>query len=347
MNGLILKNYKKQIQRNQFLNLYDLSFFSVETLNIHSQTLKSNPLRDSSLRHNPVLIPQKIKDDLPVIVVLSGFTGNGPKSFGMKSFEKNFPQSVDEWFYKNKGPPSLVVFVDAMTFWGGSQFINSRGAGRYEDYIMKEIIPAIQKTYPVKKQPKYWCVMGGSSGGYGALHLASRFPNQFGLVAALAPDSAFELNLLPEIYSILPKIEKLGGIKEVKKMTIEGRLQKRRDFHDIVNIIGMACCYSKSEIRFPIDSKTGAVIDPLWKEWKQNDPIVFLKKRTKGLQKLKGLLLDVGKYDQFNLQYGARRIRQVLKEQKIPLEYSEFDGDHFDISSRRPIVWQWLSKKWS
>ena len=338
---------KNLVQREPFLNCYDLKFFKIETLSIHSQILKSNPLKDPSLRHNPVLIPRKIKGDLPVIVILAGFTGNGPQYFGVKSFERNFPQSMDEWFYKQRGVSPLVVFVDAMTFFGGSQFINSSGAGRYEDYIIKEVIPAITEVYPVKKQPRYWCVMGGSSGGYGALHLASRFPHRLGLAAALAPDSAFELSLLPEIYSALPTIEKLGGIGGVKKMMVEGSLQRRGDFHDIVNVVGMASCYSKNGVQLPVDSDTGVIIDPLWREWKQKDPVVFLKRRTRNLRKLHGLLLDVGKYDQFNLQYGGRRIRQLFKESKISIEYSEFEGDHFDISSRRPLVWKWLTRHWS
>ena len=330
-------------QRSPFLNTYDLKFFDVETLVVRSDILKQNPLKDPFLRHNPVLIPKKKKQDLPVILVLSGFTSNGPKSFGHKTFEQNLPQSMDEWFYKNNGPLSLVVFVDAMNFWGGSQFINSPG-GRYEDYIMKELVLEIKKAYSVKKQSLYWCVMGGSSGGYGALHLASLYPHRLGLVAALAPDSAFELSLLPEIYLALPLIYQLGGVRKIKQMLKEGSLQKHKDFHQIVNVIGMATCYhSKNELQFPID-QTGRVISSIWREWKKKDPVIFLKRRN--LKKLHGIFLDVGKQDQFNLQYGARRIKDILKEKKIKFDYSEFDGDHFDISSRHPLAWQWLSRKW-
>ena len=329
--------------RDSFLNLYDLKFFEVETLTVQSQVLRKNPLKDPSLRHNPILLPRRIKKDLPVIIILSGFTGSGPKSFGVKPFESNIPQSIDKWFYKNKDLSPLVVFIDTMTCWGGSQFINSRASGLYEDYVMKEILPAIEQNYSVKSSPKYWCLMGGSSGGYGALHLASRFPKRFGLAAALAPDSAFDLSLLPEIYSTLPTIHRLGSMNRIKKMMAGGHLQKQRNFHNIVNVIGMAHCYSKNAIEFPIDSHTGILRASIWREWKRNDPLVFLKKRQlKGLQ----VLLDVGSYDEFNLQYGARHIYQILKEQQVSCHYSEFDGGHFDLSSRHNRVWEWLSKIW-
>lgn len=340
---------KTHIQKHPLLSTHNLKFFNIETLVIQSQTLKNNPLKDPTLRHNPILIPRKVKHDLPVILVLSGFTGNGPQSFNLKTFEENFPQSIDKWFYKNKSFSPLVVFIDAMTFWGGSQFINSIGSGNYEDYIMKELIHGIKQNYSIKTQPQYWCVMGGSSGGYGALHLASRYPHQIGLTAALAPDSAFELSLLPEIYLAFPIIQQLGGVKKIKQLMKAGKLQKQKDFHRIINVLGMAACYSKhykkDEDLFPINPQTGSVIAHSWKEWKKKDPIKFLKKRN--LKALHGILLDVGKYDQFNLQYGARRIKEILKEKKIKLDYSEFDGGHFDISSRRPLVWQWLSQRWS
>ena len=367
---------KTMVSRNSFLNIYDLKFFRVETLSLESQALKENPLKDPSLRHNPILVPQKGKGPWPVILVLSGFTGNGPKSFGIKSFENNFPQQVDQWFHKNQKEGPLVVFVDAMTFWGGSQFINSPGAGSYEDYIMKELIPTIKRIYSVKMEPQYWCAMGGSSGGYGALHLASRFPHLFGWAAALAPDSAFELNLLPEIISCLPRIEKLGGAKGIKKMLTEGNLQKQPDFHNIMNVMGMASCYAMSGghalrsynlgkghsrdktlgvsrqeadlwgMDFPIDSHTGELVKPLWREWQKHDPVFFLKKRRQKIKTLCGVLLDVGRYDQFNLQYGARRIYKIFQENKVSVKYSEFEGNHFDISSRRFVVWEWLSQKW-
>ena len=338
---------KTQVEKISSLDLYDLKFFNVETLKIQSSFLKNNPLKDPFIRYNPVLVPKAVSkkgnSEYPVILVLSGFTGNGPQSFGRKAFEPNFPQAMDEWFYRNKGPEALVVFVDAMTFWGGSQFVNSAGSGQYEDYVIQEILPALRDHYPVKESSRYWCVMGGSSGGYGALHLASRHPSQLGLVAALAPDSAFEISLLPEIYSTLPTIQNLGGIRGVKKKMKERLLQSRRDFHDIINVVGMASCYSE-ELAFPVDPHTGVLISSTWKEWKQKDPIVFFKKRD--LKKIHKVRLDVGKYDQFNLQYGARQIYQLLREKKVPCAYSEFDGGHFDLSSRRLLVWQWLRDLW-
>ena len=40
---------------------------------------------------------------------------------------------------RRTGPPDIVVFVDAWTSWGDSQFINSTSTGRYMDYLCDEV----------------------------------------------------------------------------------------------------------------------------------------------------------------------------------------------------------------
>lgn len=183
-----------QSQLQSGLHVFQLKNFNLETLTIKSQALKGNPWNDSVVRHNPVLAPKSKppRDGYPVVLVLAGFTGNGPKYFGLRTFEANFPQELDQCVSENRAPLALYVFVDAMTFWGGSQFLNSDGMGRYEDYVVKELCQAISEKYPAEQLGKRWCVMGGSSGGYGALHLASKYPEKFSTMAAVAPDSFFD-----------------------------------------------------------------------------------------------------------------------------------------------------------
>ena len=113
----------------------------------------------------------------------------------------------------------------------------------------------------------------------------------------------------------------------------------------------MAHCYApkksfkKDFLEFPIDLHTGEVHSSLWKDWLKHDPVRFLKARKKYLEK-KTIHLDVGKYDNFSLQFGARQIKNVLKEAKIKHTYTEFPGNHFGLSERRLGFLQKLSKSW-
>lgn len=331
---------------------YSLKNFDFRTLEIESRCLKNNPLGDPTIRYNPILIPKTVTEPLPVVFVLSGFTGNGPKSLNIKSYEPNMPQTLDDCMAAGVAPAAIYVLVDAWTYWGGSQFINSQGTGQYEDYIMTELLPAVEQNFLIQKDAKYRCVCGASSGGYGALHLGSQFPDQFGLIGAIAPDSFFEMSLLPEIYRALPLITKIGGLSAIKKEMQTGRLLKRREAHTLLNVIGMMMCYCPSpeeewEKSIPIDFKTGKIIEEIWQIWLEHDPVRFLPARQQAVQKVHRFYLDVGQQDQFFLQYGTRRIKAVLDKLGATVDYTEFDGNHFDIGDRRPQLWQWLKNQWN
>lgn len=41
----------------------------------------------------------------------------------------------------------MLVFVDAWTAYGGSQFVDSRGTGRYHSYLCEEVVPFVDARY--------------------------------------------------------------------------------------------------------------------------------------------------------------------------------------------------------
>lgn len=342
-----------QLEVTDFLNLYEFKSLRPKTLMVESEALKKNPLRDSNRRRNPVLVPatEAPKQGWPVVFMLSGYAGNGTKYFSDKGFEDNAVQTLDIAIQNGEAPQAVYVFVDAWTSWGGSQFINSGGMGNYEDYIVQELVPAVKDSFSVDSSHSRWCIFGGSSGGYGALHLSSQYPELFSWVVAIAPDCFFEASLLPEVYQAIPIIEKIGGVKAVMDKMQEGNFLKTKDAFTVLNAIAMTLCYSpamnKEGLEFPIDPITGLRIEEVWQRWQIRDPINFLPLRQSALEKLKGIYLDVGTRDQFHLQYGVRQIKETLKKVNVPLSYSEFDGTHSDIGERRVDAWQWLFKKWS
>ncbi len=63
-------------------------------------------------------------------MVLNGFTGNGSSHFNPKFNETPSALVIDSAFSRGEAPEALYVFVDAMTSWGGSQFINSAASGK-------------------------------------------------------------------------------------------------------------------------------------------------------------------------------------------------------------------------
>ena len=68
---------------------------------------------------------------------------------------------------------------------GTSFYINSRdGKRRYEDFLLQEFIPGIEKRYRTQAGRGSRGIAGISMGGYGALHIAFSHPQLFAAVGA-------------------------------------------------------------------------------------------------------------------------------------------------------------------
>ncbi|MEW6207741.1 MAG: alpha/beta hydrolase-fold protein [Acidobacteriota bacterium] len=65
-----------------------------------------------------------------------------------------------------------------------SFYLNSKNGARYEDAIIKDLIPHIEKTYRAIGTPSARAIQGLSMGGFGALLLAFKHPEMFSSVTA-------------------------------------------------------------------------------------------------------------------------------------------------------------------
>jgi len=93
-------------------------------------------------------------------------------------------------------------------------YINSKdGKNRYEDFLLQEFFPFIEKRYRAALGRANRAISGVSMGGYGALHLAFRHPQLFSSVSA---HSAALIEKLPGFLGISPssspRARVLGGV---------------------------------------------------------------------------------------------------------------------------------------
>ncbi len=73
-------------------------------------------------------------------------------------------------------------YIIAIPYGANSFYLNAKNGLRYEDAIVKDFIPFIDKTY--RTNPKNRMIAGISMGGYGALMIAFKHPEMFVGVAA-------------------------------------------------------------------------------------------------------------------------------------------------------------------
>lgn len=106
----------------------------------------------------------------------------------------------------------LRDFLIATPAGGATFYINSKdGKVRYEDFLLQEFFPFIEKRYRAAPGRANRAISGVSMGGYGALHLAFRHPQLFSAVSA---HSAALIEKLPNFLGApqSPRSRVLGGV---------------------------------------------------------------------------------------------------------------------------------------
>src|SRR6266571_5332855 len=168
---------------------------------VESRALAGNALGDPATRPLWVYLPPGYDDEpdrrYVCIYVIQGLTGQLDMWRNRTPFRLNFPELTDAGMASGAIGPAIVVYVDAWTSLGGSQYVNSPGTGRYHDYLCDEIVPFVDQHYRTDPSRERRGIQGKSSGGYGALITPLLRPDLFSGLGSHAGDSLFEACYLP------------------------------------------------------------------------------------------------------------------------------------------------------
>ena len=174
----------------------------LDDLVIESTALTGNRLGDPADRPLWVYVPPGYDDDprrrYPSIYVIQGYTGHLTMWHNRSAFKQPYPERADALFASGGAPPCIVVYVDAWTAYGGSQFVDSPGTGRYHSYLCDEVVPFVDARYRTLAAPEHRGIQGKSSGGFGAMITPMLRPDLFGGLATHAGDSLYECSYIPE-----------------------------------------------------------------------------------------------------------------------------------------------------
>ena len=133
-----------------------------------SEALKENALGDPHVRPLWVYVPPGYDDEperrYSSIYLIQGLTGQLDMWRNRAAFRKNPPELMDELFASGGAPPAVLVWVDAWTSLGGSQFLDSPGTGRYHTYLCDEIVPWVDARYRTLADAAHRGIAGKSSG---------------------------------------------------------------------------------------------------------------------------------------------------------------------------------------
>jgi S-formylglutathione hydrolase FrmB len=245
--------------------------------------------------------------------------------------------------------PVITVFPDCWTRLGGNQYINSSAVGRYADYLVKEVLPEIDRRYRTYSDPRKRAVFGKSSGGYGAIVHGMKHARHWGAVACHSGDMYFDFCYRNDIPKVLDVLARYGRDPARFLRRLHAKQKLSGEDGTALMFLAMAASYdpdpsSRLGFRLPMDLRTGELDERRWARWLRHDPIHLVQRESarRQLRSLKGVFIDCGFRDPYRLHYGARILHDRLTKHRIAHRYEEFDDGHSGIDYRMDVSLPWL-----
>jgi len=320
----------------------------VEIVTHESRLLADNPLGDPAEREVAVYLPPSYDDDtrrrFPTVLVLPGFTGTGLGLLNRGAWQTPLDRRMDALIAAGRAREAILVLPDCLTRYGGSQYVDSPAMGRYQSYLVDEVLPFVEARWRAIPAREARAVVGKSSGGYGALTLAMTRPGLFAAAGSHAGDTAFLLSYGREFGKVQATLERRGGVRQFLAW-FDAQATKPGSLIDVMNFLACGAAWSPNAegpygygegFSLPIHPRTGELLDEVWARWLERDP-VRLAERPEVQAALRGMaaiFIDAGTGDEFSLQLGARQLVDRLTAAGIATVHEEFDGGHMNTAYR-------------
>jgi S-formylglutathione hydrolase FrmB len=322
---------------------------------IDSELLRDNPLGDAYRRPIWIYTPPGYDDGdtrYPAVYVIQGYTGNVIMWANRMPYRQPFIETADTVFASGDVPPCLVVYVDAWSKYGGSQYVDSTGTGKYHSYLCDEVVPWVDAHYRTIADRESRAISGKSSGGFGAMITPMLRPDLFGALATHAGDSLYELCYIKDFGPIARGLRDYDG----DIMTWWADFESRPSFSKeadgtLLNILGCSAAFSPGPDGvpdLPCDPKTGALRPDVWERWLAWDPVRMAPRYADALRSLRAIWIDAGMRDEYFLDLGATAFRAELDKLGVPadrINFELFPAGHGAIDYRYPMSLAWLAHR--
>lgn len=313
---------------------------------IESAALQGNPLGDPATRPVVVYLPPgydpQASRRYPAIYVLHGYTGDAAALISARPWETNVLQWADRLIRENRMPPALLVLVDGFTRLGGSQYVDSIHNGAYATYVVRDVVGHVERAYRSFDTEGGRAVVGKSSGGFGAMHLALEHPGVFAAFASHSGDSYFRYAHPPAFATVHRLLEAhdfdIGAYVEA----FERKHKRSMGEYTAMEMLAYAAAYSPRsatafDLDLPFDRATGELRDDVFARWLAYDPAERIPTHRAQLTRLRLRYLDCGRRDEYNLDVGSRVVAQRIRDLGLSVRHEEFDDDHRNVGYRYEI----------
>jgi S-formylglutathione hydrolase len=303
---------------------------------VHGQALATNLLKDSADRSVLVYLPPSYdrlpQKRYPVVYLLHGNGGHNTSwTEGSHYQGLRIHLAMDALIAEGKLIEMIMVMPDVHNRYGGGHYANSLVTGNWADFISRDLITYVDKTYRTLAFPAARGLAGHSMGGRGTLYLAMKYPGVYGAIYAMSSGRMDFEDSPPFSNATWLRVLALGATGEAPPQ--------------LFGPLGFAASFSPNPDRipllmdFPFEMVQGDLkrIDRVWQKWLAHDPVALLQSYQASLRQLRAMQFDCGASD--TMTVGANRtFSKALVAANIPHRYEEYDGDHNSRIGERVVA---------
>jgi S-formylglutathione hydrolase len=329
-------------------------------LNIQAPSLANNLLGTSTTQPIAIYVPPSYdisNKNFPVVYFLGGY-GDRVSDWTSGTYQNFRIKEVMDKLISNKTVNEfIVVIICGYNFLGGSFYVNSPVSGKWEDFVIKDVIEYIDTNFRTIKNREARGLGGHSMGGFGTINLAMLHPEIFGSVYALSPglynDNGLKTSQLFKsdafINQFIQKIQELNEMSSSEAMnSYKSYISSRFSSGDWDTPFGYAYGsafspdtaksvpyinypYAKSDDLFLVDSLILKNYDSGF-----GRQLEKVKKYKQNFLSLKLFEFEVGTYDEYPwLRNGCDYFDKVLTDEGIEHQFTRFSGGHQDKVGER------------
>jgi S-formylglutathione hydrolase FrmB len=288
----------------------------------------------------------------PAVYMIQGYTGQITMWANRTPFRQPFIETADAVFANGSTPGCVVVYVDAWTLYGGSQFVDSPGTGQYHSYLCDEIVPWVDANYRTIPDRDSRGIAGKSSGGFGAMITPMLRPDLFGCLATHAGDNLYEMSYIPEFATAVRYLRKYDHDINAWWDDFQGRVAfTKEEDQTLVMLLGLSACFSTGQDgtpELPFDPVTGVLRPQQWQRWLDWDPVRMVSKYADAVRSWRAVWIDAGTRDEWYLDIGADAFRAEVRKAGLPddrVRFELFEAGHGAIEYRYPLSLAWLAER--
>lgn len=315
---------------------------------LDSPSLKGNLLGDPTGQNVAVYLPDAYRKQpqsrFPVLYFLHGYSDPTPRIKAGQDFQR----AMDALLASGSVQPMIIVLPNGINKYYGAFYANSSTTGNWDDYIVRDLVAHIDKTYRTLASPDKRGIVGHSMGGYGALTLAFRHPDVFGAVYAMSPCCTDLVGDLGPSNSAWVQIGQLQSPEQVPQALQQGQF-----------FVAAMSALSASLAPNPNAKTLGDA--PFYAEGKEiktnasaasrisaNMPANMVDSLLPKISQLNGIFIEYGAQENFtHIPIGAQELSRELSEAAIPHTLEVFEGDHLNRIPQRisERMLPWMSKQ--